>query len=128
MIAADEGRLIEAKDGLEAIIPILREQNQLILAGALGNLAVVNHRLGRFEAAFDIGHEGLELAREMKKWYTFRWILKALAETEFERSNYESSLSFAQQALEFSERFGLFSAEIEELKTLIQASQKRLSL
>lgn len=88
---------------------------------------MVNHKLGRLEDAFAMGNKGLELARKTKKWFTCRWILKALAETEFERGHYESSLSFAQQALEFSERSGLFHAEIEELKVLIKNLQDRVA-
>ncbi len=127
MLAAEEGRLTEAKEGLEAIVPVLRGLNQLTLAGTLGSLAVVNYKLGRFEDAFNMGSEGLELSRKTKKFFTLRWILKVLAETEFERGNYESSLSFAHQALEFFERSGLFSAEIEELKALVKKLQEKLA-
>ena len=128
MVAANEGRLVEAREGLETIIPLLRENNELALAGALGNLAQVHHHQGDYDTAFEIGNEGLELARKTKKWVTVRWILKELAETEIERGNYESSLSLAQQALKFYERSGLFSEENRELKALIEEVQKKLVL
>ncbi|MGH7492235.1 MAG: NB-ARC domain-containing protein [bacterium] len=127
MLTASEGMLIKAREELEAIVPILREQNLLTLAGVLGDLAKVCYELRKYDAAFEVASQGLELARKTKKWFTFRWILKALVETEAERGNYQSALSFAQEAFKLYEKSGLFSAEIQELKALIEEMRKSLS-
>lgn len=62
----------------------------------------------------------------MKKRFTIAWISYDLAYTETERGNYQSAVTFAQQALEFFERSGLFHRGIEETKTLIHQLQKKL--
>jgi len=126
-LAASEGKLMEAKEGLESVIPILREQNELTLSGTLGNLAEVNRKLGQYDTAYEIGYEGLELAKKMKKRETIAWISRTLAYTEAERGNYLSALSFAQQAMEFYEKSGLFFQKIEEVKTLINELQGKLA-
>ncbi len=127
MTAADEGNLIEAKEGLESISTTLRDHNELALPGTLGNLAEVNRKLGRYDIAFMIGSEGLELAKKMKKRETIAWISRTLAYTEVARGNYESSLSFAKQAFEFYERSGLFHKQIEKMKMLIIDLQEKLT-
>lgn len=127
MVAADEGKLIEAKEELETIIPILQKQNDLILPGTLGNLARVYHKLSNYDTAFKVGVEGLDLAKKMKKRYTTAWISLNLAYTEVKRSNYQSALLFAQQALEFFERSGSFPRRVEAVKTLIHQLQEKLA-
>jgi LuxR family glucitol operon transcriptional activator len=127
LMAADEGNLIEAKEGLESIVPILREQNELALAGTLGNLAEVNRKFGQYDAAYEIGSEGLELAKKMKKRETIAGISRTLAYTETARGNYQAALSFAQQALEFYEGSGFFRRKIEEEKRLIKELQEKLA-
>ncbi len=127
VLAAEEGKLMEAQEGLESIIPILREQSEVALAGTLGNLAEVNRRLGNYDTAYKIGSEGLELAKKMKKRFTMGWISITLARTETERGNYQSALTFAKQALEFFEGSGSFPKTIEELKTLVKELQQKLA-
>jgi len=126
-VVASEGKLMEAQKGLESILPIFREKNELYLPGTLGNLAEVNRQLGNYDTAFNIGSEGLELAKKMKKRYTVGWISIIMAKTEAARGNYQPAISFAQQALEFFERSGLFPKEIEELKSLIAELQEKLT-
>ncbi len=127
ILAAEEGKLVEAQEGLESIIPILREQHELALAGTLGNLAEVNRRLGNYDTAFKLGNGGLGLARKMKKRFTIGWISITLAQTETGRGNYQSALTFAKQALEFFEGTGSFPKAIEELKNLIKELQEKLA-
>jgi len=62
-----KGKFIEAKKGLEEIVPILRERSELTLTGTLANLAAVNLQLKDYDTAFKYGNEGLELAKKMKK-------------------------------------------------------------
>jgi LuxR family glucitol operon transcriptional activator len=127
ILAFYEDNLMEAKEGLEAIIPILRQRDELTLPSTLGKLAEVYLGLKNYNAAFNIGLEGLELAKKMKKRHTAAWILQDLAHIEVERRNYQAALSYAQQALEFYERSGLFRKEIEETKTLIHQLQEKLT-
>ena len=115
------------KKGLETILPILRNHNELALAGTLANLADVNRKLGNYDTAFNIGCEGLELAMKMKKRYTIAWISLVLAKVETERGNYKSALSHAKQALEFYEKAGLYFEVIEEAKILIKGLQEKVS-
>jgi LuxR family glucitol operon transcriptional activator len=123
VLAASEGKLIEAKEELEAMLPFLRERSELLLVSALGYLADVNYKLRNYEATFNIGSDGLELAKKMKKRETVARISLTLAYTETERGNYEPALSFAQQALKFFEKSGLFPKEIEQVKMLIKELQ-----
>jgi len=125
LLAASEGKLIEAKGALEKIVPILQVRNELLLASTLGMLADINYKLGHYDQAFTIGSEGLELAKKMKKRGTIGRISLILAYTETERHNLKSALSFARQALEFYERSELYSIKIEEAKTLIKALQEK---
>jgi len=116
------------KDGLESIIPVLREHDELALPGTLGNLAEVYHKIGDYDAAFKTGIEGLELAKKLKKRFTIGWISINLANVESARGNYQSALFFARQALEFFERTRLFRKEIERLKLLIKELQEKLAV
>jgi tetratricopeptide (TPR) repeat protein len=127
LLAASEGKLIEAKEGLEAIVPILRGRNELLLASTLGMLAEINRELGHNDDAFIIGSESLELAKKMKKRGTIGRISLTLAHTETERGNLKSAISLARQALEFYERSELYFKKIEEAKSLIQELQEKLS-
>lgn len=128
MLAASEGKLMQAKEGLESILAILRDRDELGMAGTLGDLAEVNRKLGHYDAAFHTGSEGLELAKKMKKRYAIGWISLVLANTEAERGKYHSALSYAKQALEFLERSRVFLMEIEEVKTLIKELQEKLTV
>jgi tetratricopeptide (TPR) repeat protein len=128
VLAAAEDKLMEAKDGLESIVPILREQNELALAGTLANLAEVNHNLRNYETAFNVGIEGLILAKKMKKRYAIAWISLVLANTETERGNYQSALTFAQQALEIYEGSRFHHRREIEVKTLIKELQEKLAI
>jgi len=128
LLAVSEGKLMEAKEGLESIIPILKEQDALGLPGILGSLANINRKLRHYDMAFSIGMEGLELAKRMKKLYTIGWISVVLANIQNERGNYQSALSFAQQALELFERSGLSHQTTEDVKTLIKELQKKLAV
>ncbi|MGH7452634.1 MAG: hypothetical protein ACRENG_14910, partial [bacterium] len=127
LLARFEGKLMEAKQGLESLLPILRERDELLLASTLEILARVNYQLKYYDAAFNIGSEGLELSKKMKRQETIAKISRTLAHTEFERSNYQSAIFFAQQALEFYGKSGLFPRQIEELKTLIKELQEKLA-
>jgi len=127
LLAAAEGRLMEAKEGLEAITPILLDRNESIAASTLGYLAEINYKLGYCDIAFEIGNQGLQLAQKTKKRATIATISSTLAYTEIHRSNYTSALSYAQQALEFYEKLGLFHQQIEETKTLIHQLQEKLN-
>ena len=127
VLAIAEGKFVEAKEGLESIVPILREKDELTLPGTLGNLAEVYHKIGDYDKAFKIGIEGLELAKKLKKRFTIGWISINLANVESARGNYQSALFFARQALEFFERTEVFRKEIEQLKLLIKELQGRLT-
>lgn len=127
LLAYSEGKLAEAKHGLESIVPILRDQNEQLLVGTLGYLARVNYKLKQYDAAFNVGKEGLELAKKMKKQETFGWISLTLAYMEAERNNYHEALLFAQQALEFHEKAGIYHRKIEEVRILIHQLQEKLA-
>ncbi|MGH7597576.1 MAG: NB-ARC domain-containing protein [bacterium] len=127
LLAASEGRLIEAKAGLESIVPIMQRRNELGFASIMGYLAEVSHKLGDYDTAFKIGSGGLELAKKMKRRDIVGRISLTLAYIEAKRGNSQSALSFAQQAFEFYERSGLFRKEIDEVKTLIKALQEKLA-
>lgn len=127
LLAVSEGKLVEAKRELESIVPILREQDLLGLPGILGSLANINRKLRHYDMALNIGMEGLELAKRMKKLYTIGSISVVLAVIQDERGNYHSALSFAQQALEVFERSGLSHEKVEEVRTLIKKLQEKLA-
>jgi len=124
---ASEGRLLEAKEGFESILPILRELDVLNLVTTLRELAEVNLKLKQYDIAFEIGREGLELATKMKKLNSIGWFSFVLAHIEAEHGNYQSALSFALQALEYSEKSGIFSKKIEEVKALIEFLEEKLA-
>ncbi len=127
LLDADEGRLIEAKNGLESIISILRARNEFALASVLGNLAWVYWKLRNYDDAFNIGNEGLELAKKMKKSQIIGWSSLTLARVEVERKRYKSAQSFARQALDFFEKAGVFPDQTEEAKALIKKLQAKLA-
>jgi len=126
-LVESQGKLLEAKDGLESIIATLRKLNKSALASTLGSLAEVNRKLQHYETAYKIGSEGLELAKQMLQRDTIARISLMLAKIEIERGNYLAALSFAQQALEFYEKSGLFFEKIEEVKTFIKELQEKLT-
>jgi len=127
LLAAFEGKLMEAKTGLESIIPAFREYDESALASTLGHQAKINYQLGHYHTALTIGNEGLELAKRMNDKYTIASISLILANTSAVDGNYLSALTFAQQALEFYERSGIYPERIEELKTLIHQLQEKLT-
>lgn len=126
VLAIAEGKFLEAKEGLESIIPILREKDELTLPGTLGNLAEVCYKIGDYNAAFNLGIEGLELAKKLKRKHTVGWISINLAYVETARRKYQSALFFARQALEVFEKSEMFPKEIEQLKMLIKETQEKL--
>lgn len=126
VLAASEGNLIEAKQGLESILTILREKDEMALGGTLANLADINRKLKCFDEALKFGREGLELSKKMKKRYTISWASFVLAQTEAETGNYESALMLAKEALEFLERHGSLSMQVEEVRKLILELEQKL--
>ncbi|MCI0698540.1 hypothetical protein L0337_41890 [candidate division KSB1 bacterium] len=129
MLAASEGRLQEAKAGLESVLVMLEKQNPLIYASALSELAEVNRKLNDYETAYLIGIKGLELAIKMKRQDTIGWVSRTLAYTEVKRGNLQSAKSHAETALEFFAKPGLHFEESEELKKLlIQLNEKLCDL
>jgi tetratricopeptide (TPR) repeat protein len=127
LLDASEGRLIEAKHGLESIVYTYKGKDELALSGTLAYLAEINRQLKHYETAFKVGAEGLELSKKIKKRETIARISLTLAYTEDKRGNYQSAIVFAQQALEFFERSGVFPKESEEVKTLIKELQEKLA-
>lgn len=126
VLAASQGNLLEAKEGLESILSIMRERYLLSLPDVLANLAHVNFRLKRYEAALEIGKEGLELAKKMKKRQTIAWVSHILSRVENACGNYQSAFNYAKRALEFFESSKLFAKTVEELKAHMQELQKKL--
>lgn len=127
VLNASQGNLMEAKEGLESILPIMRARDQLALPDILAYLADVNFSLTGYEAALEISKEGLELAKRMKKRQTIAWISHILSHVENARGNYQVAFDYAKQALEFYESARLFSKDIEELKAHMQELQKKLA-
>ncbi len=133
VLAMSEGKLIEAKEGLESIIPIIREQDKGMLVNTLFYLVKVIFHLKHFDEAFKIGNEALNLAKIMEKRGTVADISQILAHVEVERGNDQSALFFAKQAYEYYEKSGFyekpgrFSRRIEDVKTLIQQLQEKLN-
>lgn len=127
LLAFSKGNLTEAKKGLESIEVILRERDILLLPSILGDLAKINFKLKQYDTAFKVGIESFELAKKMKRRDILGWISKTLAYIENERGNYQPALSYAQQALEYYERSGVFFEKIEETKTLIHQLQEKLA-
>lgn len=127
ILDASEGKLSEAKKELESTLPILRAKDALSLAGTMANLADVNNKLKDYETAFELGLEGLKLAKKMKKRFTVAWISRILVKTEIERGNTQSALLFAKQALEYYERSGFFNKKAEEVNLLIKELQEKLA-
>lgn len=126
MLDADQGKLIEAKQTLEEIVPIFGEHDQLAQTGTLANLAVVNYRLKNYDAAIEIGNQALTLAKKIKKRPTIAWIFRILSRIETARGNHQIAYDFARQALEFYETSKLFVKQVEELKAHMQELQKKL--
>lgn len=127
LLAASEGRLVEAKEGLESLVPVLKQRDQILLASTLENLAYVNRALKNYDSAFKVGIKGLEMAQKIKRRDTIARISMILANTEFQRNKYQSALTFAQQASELFERSGMFPKESEEMERLINELQAKLS-
>jgi len=98
----------------------MRKLDELAFTGILGNLAEVNRKLGHYNSAFNIGSEALALAKKMKKRKAIAMVSLTLAYTEYARHHYQSAIVFAQQALDFFERSGLYYKEIDEVKSLIK--------
>lgn len=126
LLAASEGKLLEAKSGLENVLPLLYKWSGLISASSLGYLAEINYKLGSYDIAFKIAIEGLELAKKVKRRITIASISFLLAKIEISRRKYQSALSFAQQSLEFYDRAGVYPRQVQETKTLIRQLQEKL--
>jgi tetratricopeptide (TPR) repeat protein len=128
VLAKSEGKLHEAREILELILPDMREnRNDLPLAGTLGSLSKIYYEIGDYEIAYKIGCEGLEVAKELKIRTSAASISLILAKIEDARCNYQSALYLGHQALDFYERSGLNLQRIEETKTLIHQLQERLT-
>jgi tetratricopeptide (TPR) repeat protein len=129
LIALEEGKFAEAKDRLEAILPILRERHEFTLASVLGELASAYRGLGELDKAYQFGSEGLELARKMKRRETVSWISLTLAHLEAQRGNDSAALALAQQGWDFFERTELFRDDeaIKRASILIRELQERLA-
>jgi len=127
LLAASQGRLMEAKDGLESVITILKEHNEMFLISTMAELGEVNRKLKNYDAAFIICNDALKLAKKLKRRDSIAWISRTLAFTEAARSNYQSALSFAFHAVEFFEKPGLYVRRVEELKALIGNIQEKLT-
>lgn len=125
LLAVSDGQLQEAKKELEAIVPLLQNQNHLSLAGTLGDLAEINLKLGDYEFAYKIGVESLEMAKKFKKRDTLARVSWILAKIEFERNNFLSAQIFASQALEFYDQPGLFLKRTKEVKKLIKELREK---
>jgi len=124
LLANFEGKHLEAKKGFEALVQILRNRDELLLASVLENLTRVNYNLKYYDVAFEIGNQGLELSRKMKRRETVAKISRTLAQTEEERGNYQSALFFAKNSLEFYEKSGMFPNQITKLRELIKRLQQ----
>jgi tetratricopeptide (TPR) repeat protein len=130
LMALEEGKFAEAKDRLEAILPVLRERHEFTLASVLGELASAYRGLGQLERAYQFGSEGLELAKKMKRRETVGWLSLTLAHLEAARGNDRAALALAQQGWDFFERTDLFRDDeaIKRASTLIKDLQKRLAM
>ncbi|MCI0695532.1 NB-ARC domain-containing protein [candidate division KSB1 bacterium] len=127
MLAAAQGRLVEAKAGLESILPMQREIDAMTFVTTLAFLADVNLQLNLYDSAFQVGTECLELAKHLKKREIIAQISRILAYVETHYGNYQSAISLAQSYLEFYHGFGAFTKNVEEVKTLINELQEKLA-
>jgi len=127
LLIALEGSLQEAKKMIESVLSITKEQDKLLRASALGDLAFINYKLEEYDIALKIGIEALQLAKRLKKRYTIAWISFSLAKIETARKNYLSAFSYAKQALEFYERLGIDPERLSKTKTLITQLQEKLT-
>lgn len=127
MLAAVQGRLTEAKAGLESIIPMQREIDVMTFVTTLAFLADVNLQLNLYDSALKVGTECLELAKHLKKREIIAQISRILAYVEAYYGNYQSAISFAHNYLKFYHGFGAFTKNVEEVKTLIKELQEKLA-
>lgn len=127
VLIASEGKLKEAKEELELILPFLRSRDKLGLASALCNLAEVYYKLKLTDNAFRFGSEALGLAKQIQKRNTIGRSALILAKIEIVRGNFSDALGFAKQSVDFYERAGIYPEHIEETKTLIHQLQEKLA-
>lgn len=126
VVNAAKGNFVDAQDGFETILPIMRERELFSLPGTLANLAEVKFMIGHYDAAIEIAKEALALAHRIKKRQNIAWISHLLSRIESARGNYQLAIDHANHALDFFENSKLFTKQVEKLKTHIQELQKKL--
>jgi tetratricopeptide (TPR) repeat protein len=127
MVDAAQGKLLDAKSGLESILPFQRENDTITSITTMAFLADINFQLELYDDAYKIGIDSFELANKLKKREIVAWISRTLAHLEAARGNYQAALSLANNFLEFYNRPKHFSKRINEMKALIKELQQKLT-